>query len=59
MAIMEMLFNDMNVGHHGGDEWNDTIEDDDDFGDHFVFETEFVGLSDNEFDDFGYDYGWD
>jgi E3 ubiquitin-protein ligase makorin len=57
MAIMEMLFNDLTVGYLSTED--DEDEDDlDDFEDHLVFEAEFFGLSD-DFDDFGYDYGWD
>jgi hypothetical protein len=59
MAIMEMLFSDLATGYDSDDEWLDTAEEDDDFGDHLVFEAEFLGLSSTDFDDFGYDYGWE
>jgi E3 ubiquitin-protein ligase makorin len=50
VAIMEMLFNDLTVGY--------LIEDENEDEDHLDFEAEFFGLYD-DFDDFGYDYGWD
>lgn len=57
MAMMEMLFSDEFT--HGGDDWLDEDRDEDDFGDQLVFEAEFMGLSYNDFEDFGYDYGWE
>jgi E3 ubiquitin-protein ligase makorin len=57
MAIMEMLFSDLAVGYMSTEEDEDEV-DLDDFEDHFGFEAEFFGLS-SDFDDFGYDYGWD
>jgi E3 ubiquitin-protein ligase makorin len=57
MAIMEILFSDLAVGYMSTEEDEDEV-DLDDFEDHFGFEAEFFGLS-SDFDDFGYDYGWD
>ena len=54
-----MLFSDLATGYDSDDERLDTAEEDDDFGDHLVFESEFLGLSSNDFDDFGYDYRWE
>ncbi len=50
LAIMDMLFSEAH-------EWSDEDEEDN-FEDHLVFDDEFLGMSD-DFDDFGYDYGWD
>lgn len=61
MMIMEMLFNDI-VAYQNEDEWVDEDDDengDDDFEEHLVFESEFLGLGEDDFDDFGWDYGWD
>ncbi|CZR57860.1 uncharacterized protein PAC_07749 [Phialocephala subalpina] len=57
MAMMEMLFSD--DFSYGGEDWLDEVQDDDDFGDQLVFEAEFTGLSYNDIEDFGYDYGWE
>lgn len=54
---MEMLFSDEFT--HGGDDWLDEDGDEDDFGDELVFEADFMGLSNNDFEDFGYDYSWE
>lgn len=60
VAIMEMLWNDFTDGYLSVDAWFDEDEDEgDDFGDHLAFEQEFLDISSNDFDDFGYDYGWD
>ncbi len=70
MAMMEILFGDLAVGYHSGDDWADTAEEeDDDFGvDQFVFQAaDFLGNPGQEFDlsgisdddDVGYGLEWD
>jgi E3 ubiquitin-protein ligase makorin len=60
IAVMEMLFGGLTAGYISVDE--DAEEEElDNFEGHPVFEADFFGLCDDfdDFDDFGYDYGWD
>jgi E3 ubiquitin-protein ligase makorin len=60
MRMMEMLFSDLGVGYESDEEWgSEMVPDDNELIVDALYESGFLGISDGDFDAYGYDYGSD